>query len=409
MSDESTPPSPTPPTATRSEIILTPQQEFAVGHIVDFVKKRSANPNGTKQFFRLGGYAGTGKTTCQRVVVDRLRSEKLLAQPCAFTGKAVSVLRRKGLYDSKTIHSIIYRPVEVEKNVFEFRLKSRGEILDEGMDYFLVDEASMISKQIFDDLVSIGLPIVFVGDPGQLEPVGDDPNLMRNPDFVLTDIHRQALESPIVKFSIAARAGKLLEWQTGSKTEKDFSFVSIYQKTTEKQFTRELDLALQVDQIIVPTNRERCLLNKLIRQRLGFSGTLQPGERVICLENNRQHSVFNGQILTVAEVRTDRYDDDMLVISGSDDAGNRFSNLPCPKWMFGELYDKKRPMPQYDKRTTTLFDYAYAMTCHKSQGSEWDRVLVLETWFPPHLFDMKRWTYTAITRAAKELHYGRKF
>jgi hypothetical protein len=149
------------------------------------------------QIQTLGGLAGTGKST----VVGVLSAALPHFAVCAFTGKAASVLQARGTR-AATIHSLIYTPVPTQTGV-EFRLKSRFEI---GCQGFLVDEASMISRGLYNDLVSFQLPIFFVGDHGQLPPVGDDVHLMAEPTYRLERIHRNAGE--IAHFAEHLRAGK---------------------------------------------------------------------------------------------------------------------------------------------------------------------------------------------------------
>lgn len=395
------------------KVPFTKEQEFAITSCVQYVKRALSDPEylKSKPYFRLAGFAGTGKTSCEIEIMDRLKEdERTLGAACAFTGKAVFVMRKKGMWDSETIHRTIYTITQNDDGTYTFTLKAKHEFLELGIKYFLCDEASMLEKSLLADMVSIGLPIIFVGDPGQLEPVGDDPKLMHGADFTLTEIHRQAKESPIVQFSIASRKLEMLNppWQTGRKIEHNGSFVQLYRKTTQSGFGRELDYAKIVDQVIVPTNKERVILNNLIRHQKGRTEMVEPGDRLICLENNKEHGVFNGMVLTCTNVDYSEFDYGKVLISGTDDTGREYYRLPTMASVYGQVFDKNHPMPRYDRREFVPFDYANAITCHKAQGSEWDRVLVIETWFPSHVFNMARWTYTAITRAAKELYYGRK-
>ena len=143
----------------------------------------------------VGGRAGTGKTTVIRHLVGLLPRFAV----CAYTGKAVNVLKSKGV-DARTIHSLIYKAYTDEERKVYFSLAA-----DLGCDGIIVDEASMVSRSIYEDLRSFGKPLVFVGDHGQLEPVGDDFNLMRDPDYRLETIHRNAGE--IAHFADYIRQG----------------------------------------------------------------------------------------------------------------------------------------------------------------------------------------------------------
>jgi exodeoxyribonuclease-5 len=154
-----------------------------------------------EQVQTFAGYAGTGKTTCVKVLAEKLPTFAC----CAFTGKAAHVMRQKGMKEASTIHSRIYKLVRGPNRKFEFVLRQRYELGCEG---FLVDEASMVGGKLHDDLLSFGLPIVFVGDSAQLPPVcATDIFLMQEPMYRLVEIHRHAGE--IAHFAQHIRKGKL--------------------------------------------------------------------------------------------------------------------------------------------------------------------------------------------------------
>jgi len=143
----------------------------------------------------LGGYAGTGKTTLIRELINQHD-----ASVCAFTGKAAFVLQSKGV-EATTMHRLLYRPVRVGGEVRFVKVQ------DLPTELVIVDEASMVDKVLMRDLESFPVKVLYVGDHGQLEPVGDDPGLMRDPDIRLEQIHRQASGSPIIQFAHHVREG----------------------------------------------------------------------------------------------------------------------------------------------------------------------------------------------------------
>ena len=156
----------------------------------------------SERFVTLGGYAGTGKTTCVNTIVKALENKKYKFAVCAYTGKATNVLRRKGI-EAATIHSTIYRTEKnLETNEVYWTRKPWHEFSHDG---FIIDEASMVGEDIHKDLLSFGLPILYVGDHGQLEPVGSKFNLMQNPNYRLEKIHRNAGE--IAHFAEHLRKG----------------------------------------------------------------------------------------------------------------------------------------------------------------------------------------------------------
>lgn len=364
-------------------VVLSTEQQLAVERVGEWF----ANEQRT-QILTLGGYAGTGKTTVIRTLMDVFASFGSVVAVCAFTGKAVSVLQKKGI-PAVTMHRLMYDPEE-EDGKIKFVRKSFLPC-----DVVVVDEASMVNQSLLDDLVSFGKPILAVGDHGQLEPVGDDPGLMRNPEIKLEKIHRQAEGSPIIRLAHLLREGKVpseAQRVLGSDSSGIIDFANWGTATSRlKEF----------EQIICGFNKTRVMLNQSVRHLHGFKGPLQAGERVICLRNNRDHGVFNGQMGTVEKVR----DESEFVVYADilmEDGTHQF-HVPLNRDVLeGKIELAKVP---YD-RHTLAFTYGYAVTCHKAQGSEWDNVLLVEE-VSAKLWDPARWRYTGVTRAAKKLCYVR--
>lgn len=367
-------------------IQLTDEQELALTKVFDWFYNQ---PN--KQEFRLGGYAGTGKTTLVNALLDPMRHAGGLAPikevVCAFTGKACHVLRKKGIHSAQTIHSLIYDCIENPDGTTEFILKSR--IHPSYTNLIIVDEASMISSDLYRDLKTFNIKLLFIGDPGQLEPIGDNPNLMKAPDYVLSKIHRQAALSPIITLAARVRTG-------GSVLTEDTSGSVII----KSKFVPDDELA-QADQVLCAKNATRSLLNTRIRNARGRTVEVPftVGEKIICLRNNKQFRMFNGLISTVDAINRETYDS--FICNLRDEADKIYYNIPVWKKPFlSQLTedDVKFPPPYL-----VYCDYGYAITVHKSQGSEWPHVIVYHEvmWKT----DMARWCYTAITRAAEKLTY----
>lgn len=351
---------------------LTEEQQAAIEKIEAWLN--SGNPS-----FRLGGYAGTGKTT----LISYLESGIMKPAICAFTGKAVNVLRQKGLTSAQTVHSTVYHSTKASGR-WVTTLKNPTEVPG---DFFIVDEASMLSTELYNDIMSFGRPVLFVGDPGQLEPVGSNPNLMRNADLVLTQIHRQALESPILQFAHWLRGG--------NEPPPNLSAEGL--SIRRKRFSDEELLA--VDQIICARNKTRSSLNTRIRTLLKRKGLVSPGERMIVLKNNADLGVFNGMALRVEKVHT--ANDWAVVVDATGDAGEAFPKLTIWSRSIIERVDPKDRCPEDFIQAT----YGYAITCHKSQGSEWGSVAVMDEASGQGLWDDRRWRYTAVTRAKNHLNY----
>jgi len=363
-------------------MILTDEQNLAIETMVKW-----ADDDMASQHFCFGGYAGTGKTTVIKTLIATLRNDFNVAV-CAFTGKACNVLMRKGI-PASTMHSLMYDVVEQDDGSVEFFPKPfiAGEL-----DLIIVDEASMVSTQLYNDLMKYDKPVIFVGDPGQLEPVGDNPNLMKQPDFVLTKIHRQAEKSPILSLATAIRNGGPLQAVVSGP-----ELIIKDKKISSPE-------VLAATQAICAKNKTRHFLNTSIRQYKSLpAAVVVKGEKLICLRNNSLWNVFNGMIFHVKEIFSE--DGNVWRCNVEDEDGHIHRRLPIWKRPFiDQSFDPKDPALRISKQVVYC-DYAYVITCHKSQGSEWEHVWVYDEWMPPAVWDMKRWRYTAITRAANKLTY----
>lgn len=314
----------------------------------------------------LGGYAGTGKST----VVAHLARELPNWAVCAFTGKAASVLRRKGI-QARTIHSLIYLPHEMPDGSIHWEL--REEVQYDG---FIVDEASMVGRRLYEDLLSFGLPVILVGDHGQLPPVGDDViDLMKDPDVVLTELHRNA--GPIARFGEQLR----IRGSAGGFADAAGAVRVMSTRDATDEFL------LRADQVICAFNKVRVALNARIRRALGRTGPVTAGDRVICLRNAPHRGLFNGMQATVSEASATALD---LVVED----GTRRVGVPFMPEVFGA---EKPCLDDCRPGGPVPFDFAYAVTCHKAQGSEWDKVVVYED--RSDWWEHSRWAYTAATRA----------
>lgn len=360
-----------------SLIHLTAQQEQAKGIAL-------ARLHSLRQHCRIGGFAGTGKTTLISSIVaelERLGSKVAVMAP---TGKAANVLCQKCV-PASTIHRRLYELIEVKP--IQFRLRDTVEV-----DFFIIDESSMIATDLYNDILTFNKPTLFIGDPAQLEPVGDDAKLMHKPDFVLTQIHRTAEESGIIHFATALRTTVI------HPTVYARNFGGSLAPGTGVSFKSYAEVKkadwLGFDQIIVGKNLTRHKLNQAFKKSLTSLPVI--GDKLICLKNDYAHGVFNGEtfIVTNDELEQDDQTGELCIELESYDGTRNW----YPFWL--EYFDDQTLEPWRKAREVIWLDYAYAITCHKSQGSEWDNVGVLDEAFgnPPN-----RWRYTAATRAAKTL------
>jgi exodeoxyribonuclease-5 len=320
---------------------LSKEQQHVVDDIVKKVKK--------KNHFTVGGYAGTGKSSLVKELCRMLPNYAV----CAFTGKAASVLRKKGLQDASTIHSLIYIPEAKPKGGVEFTLRPNVEYSG-----FIVDEASMISTDLYNDLCFFGLPIIFIGDHGQLEPVGSNPNLMKNPDYKLEEVHRNAGE--IAHFAEWIRLGKRAE---EFPAEGKVVYVPAYDK---KKILANARVMKGVDQIICAYNATRQEINDKVRRYHGYEGKVAIGEKVICRKNSKKLGVFNGMQSHVKNIRKGN------VFDIQNDLGT-FEKIPY----YPEQWGREKINPEDDYDGSIPFEYSYAVTCHLAQGDEWDTVMVV--------------------------------
>lgn len=380
---------------------LSSDQKEAIQRIMYWYKNKLP----TQQYVSLGGYAGTGKTTLISILRKRMMTNKNLKVGFAsYTGKAARVLKLK-LTEQKvickqdtvgTIHSLIYSPITNEKE--EIVGWKQKEKIDRNL--IIIDEGSMVDEQIWNHLMSYNIPIIVVGDHGQLPPIQGNFNLMQKPQIILTHIHRQAQDNPIIGLSIQAREHGFIRPGIYSDNvikydNKDEETQSIIVETLSRYNIQTL--------ILCGFNHTRQKLNTFIRKSLGFNSPLpQSGDRVICLRNNHASHIFNGMLGTISEIQ--KHDDDWYEVNISlDDEEKQYHGLISIK-QFGQ----KTGLNFTDKRSQImkgdLFDFGYALTVHKAQGSQAKKVVLFEERFSKMTDDeWKRWLYTAITRAEEEL------
>ncbi len=361
-----------------SEVILTSEQDQAVGTAVTAII--------TGRSYVFGGYAGTGKTMSARTVVKRLEDAGRKGLIMAPTGKAANVLRRKGLVGASTIHRSIYKK---EEGSNEWHLIEPHEL--DHIHYFLIDESSMISTELKDDIEYFGKPIIYMGDPAQLEPAGSDAKIMHKPNIVLKQIHRTAEHSEIIKFATALRTSVIHPFAYRRDTVLPEDSALTFRDNNQIRLSEWMAF----DQIIVGRNKTKDAINNALK--LNKQGPLPiQGDKVICLKNDYQNDMFNGEtyIVNSDEIIPDE-DTNEPTIELVDDDGF-VSRVPFWLEFFVDstLDQWKKP------RGVVHLDYAYAITCHKSQGSEWGNVAVIDESFgtPPN-----RWRYTAATRAQNKL------
>jgi exodeoxyribonuclease-5 len=359
------------------------QQDAAIKAAQHWLKDKSSN------IFRLFGYAGTGKTTLAREVASAVGGKVLYG---AYTGKAASVMRQKGCNGAKTIHSLIYQLDDDQDSGDnpQFTLDEESAIRDAKL--VIIDECSMVDEQVGKDLLSFGVKVLVLGDPAQLPPISGGGFFTEDvtPDVMLTEVHRQAQDNPIVQMSMAIREGKTLS--VGNYGDSKI--------ITRKQLTTEEVMAS--DQIIVGLNKTRQLYNGRIRELLGRTDEMPVrGDRLVCLRNDRKKGIFNGSLWSVDKFKANKKKPNQidLFLNAEDGDSLRGKAVSVRKEFFTGADTE---LTWENKRGSQEFTYGYALTCHKSQGSQWNNIVIFDESYA-FRENASRWRYTAVTRAAEKL------
>lgn len=224
---------------------------------------------------------------------------------------------------------------------------------------------------------------------------------MQKPHLKLEEIHRQAQENPIINLSIHIRETGVIEPGRYSDTVRKFS----REDFDAQEMMNEMLMNFNPDTLILcGYNTTRRKLNNFIRTSLGFeSPEPMSGDRVICLRNNHKMGIFNGMLGTVMNLET--YDKDWYIAEiAMDGEEKNYKGLIAV-----EQFNNDTALNFTDKRAQTmkgdLFDFGYALTVHKAQGSQAKRVILFEERFKQMSDEeWRRWLYTAVTRAEEELY-----
>jgi exodeoxyribonuclease-5 len=448
----------------------SPLQAQAIENIKDWFANRTA----IQQVFRAFGYAGSGKTTIVRHAIAELGLDTMERDTdgsvsatggsvsatggvlyAAFTGKAALVMTRKGT-PASTIHSLIYRvseatPAEIERikadiadikaklpslppagrlaeetrlRSLELRLteihKPRFVLNEQSIikdaKLLVLDEVSMVGEEMASDLLAFGKPILVLGDPGQLPPVkGEGAFTQQAPDVMLTEIHRQAGESAIIRLATLARQGLPIPY--GEHDE------FVWKMRRDQVGPEQM---LRGGQVICGRNSTRLQLNLAMKRAAGFPGTYPTGkgEKIICLKNRNDIGLVNGMFVDLADIQDEdnisftatvvTEDGNALGLAGRPAQNNKGIGASGDKPERFRIYkghfdEHVAPDPERDRRDhwakkkTIEAVWGWAITCHKSQGSSWANIVVFDDGLGRTAEDRACWLYTAITRAEKGL------
>lgn len=398
----------------------SPAQEAALDAVGAWLRDRP------KQVFRLFGFAGSGKSTLAMHLAQGARGR---VEFCSYTGKAAHVMRQKGCTDASTIHKLIYHPREksqarlrdLERELLQaseagapderlgelrraleeergnvarpsFALNEMSRVREAAL--IVVDEVSMVDSRVGTDLLSFGVPVLVLGDPAQLPPVrGGGFFTDAEPDVMLEEVHRQALDNPVLAMATTVRQG-------GRLAVGEYGESRVIRRAA-------LDPAepLAADQLLVGKNATRHACNKRMRELVhGETGDLPvAGDKLVCTRNNHELGLLNGSLWRATDVMPGAQDDQVIMTIESLEEDREA--LDVEAWT-DPLRGLECTLPYWARKEAQEFEFGYAMTVHKAQGSQWNDVVVIDE---GAVFreNARRWLYTAITRAAERVTVAR--
>lgn len=395
---------------------LSEDQEKALDFVDKFMKS-------DKKYTVIGGCAGVGKSTIIPYIVqkyDNAYFSEHTVEVCSYTGKAVMVLKRKGMVDAKTLHSLLYRKeIEEDKETGEKTIKfvKMNPMYLKHIKLLIIDEASMISKEMFNYISTFPFKTIYIGDHFQLPPIGDNFNIMEKVDFKMEKILRQNEDNPIIKLADMARRGEKIP-------------LGIYGKSKHTLIFDENKL-LEHDEILTWTNKCKDAINDIVRSKRGFEKDIpHVDDKMIVKANAPSKQLFNGQIVYLmstpklnkngswsVELIDELAYNDPFIMAQTDAYIKAKSSIHLSR----EELDKIKMNPfiniekKKGKKNNNPFDivphqiyqihldWGYAITCYSAQGSSWNNVGVILENRLKYMENYNRWLYTAITRAEESV------
>lgn len=406
--------------------------------------------------FILAGFAGTGKTTIAENILNYAKHKGINTIVLAPTNKACNVLRTKlKNIEVNTLHSMLYgTPDDTFGQEWTLSAKIAKSLI-------LVDESSMVSTDLYNDIkeaAEYGNIIIFMGDSFQLEPVGKNPELFERINYELTEVKRQVNDSPILKIATVIRTMRNIfvyeddESDTYCLYDTKNALIREYIK-----YVRDNKDAI----FIVDTNKERTAINNKVREHLAYDDIIVNNERLISIANSSIYA--NGETFTINNIiEVKKLDFEIPQFKGSLKVKGAFvkaidandnTNVYLlvvdydqptlyhqtitkmleedkeDKYQFRKIFGQLalRPNKKNDdyglnsllnsahnknkpaqfSKSITIVTYGYAISAHKSQGSQWEHIFINQVWAKP-TWSIERWFYTALTRSSKTLHLSRE-
>lgn len=362
----------------------------------------------------LVGPAGSGKSTLTKEIISLAGRPVVLAAP---TGKAAIVLRDKTGQDAATLHRRLYRGACADKKTGRLEFRSSIAPCSEG-DLLIIDEGSMVGRRIYDDLMA-AMPrtakLLWIADREQLPPINETwgPSL-EFPTAALTQVHRQAQDSPIIQYATEIRQGRGVAWR--QKYENQHDDLQIYDGV-QSAIDWLVDARMHFDDatLLTYTNATRQEVNHRVREELHLGdaeNAIVVGDKLVCRSNNYAAQLMNGEVVTVCDVVKGTFQGETRYLV-------EFEELPDMQVFILESHVEMSSTEFQTWRNSSVLlkeekdqylhvHYGQCLTVHSSQGSQWDRVGFISD---PHCRRMtrtdpensRRFFYTAVTRAAKSL------
>lgn len=406
---------------------LNPDQENTVNAAINWFKGRSS------QVFEIAGKAGTGKSVVLNEIVRRLGLQPHQYLAAAYTGAAAIVMRMKGFPTARSLHSTFYhfekrKKLDVELSTpfmnTKFNVPQEEWVfvpipygaIPKAVKLIIIDEGYMVPYNMRNAILKHGIKVLVAGDPNQLPPIKDGPAFLTGSGIhVLSQIMRQNLNNPILYLAERALNNEPIH-------------CGIYGNSAlvieDTDLTNEM--VLSIGNIICGTNKTRDMFNNTIRTMIGkVSEVPEFGDRVICRENdwdieNESIALANGlQGFIVSPITPDIFHDPRNPNKGNKGQNGTFKMDFLPdllqfpfrgldvnyQYIVSDYY--RRRQIKADKFTEgELFEYAYAITTHLSQGSEYPAGIYYEEFLRPEI--QKSLIYTGITRFKEKMIYVKK-
>lgn len=383
------------------------EQEKVIAEAIDWYN------NSSEQVFQISGSAGTGKTTVLKEIINRLKLIPDDVAPMTYTGAAAIVLRTKGFFNSKTIHSWFYRAVEVPDknryNAYLDRYETKTVFVPKEIPFnvklICIDEAGCVPMEMKDVILSSNRKIIALGDLNQLSPVASTAAFLYTGEVhYLSKIMRQNESSGIVYLANEILKGNSLK-------EGSYGNATVI---TQQDLTDEM-IKNQSDIILCGFNKTREIYNKKCRELNGidpFQKLPSHGEKIICRKNNWAHEIDGismanglcGEVYSYPTMHSLAKRGAAFTIDFKPTMFDMvFKGILCSYKFFNatkDLKDSIRTSPSIKRKfgiIGNLFELGYAITTHLSQGSQYQKgIYIAENFWDKN--ECKKLDYVGITR-----------